>query len=103
MTQKPVLHTLMIAVVAFAVQASAQDSADQGQRRHHRMPPELREQLSADQIQQLEAAQTREEKKALLDSWGIQMPKPPHRRDGHHGPPPREDADQTQSSTGGQQ
>lgn len=43
------------------------------------IPPFLKEKLTTDQQTQLKAAQTMEEKKALLDSWGIKMPAPPRR------------------------
>lgn len=52
------------------------------------IPEALRDQLTAEQITQLENAQTREEKHRLLSSWGVEMPPPDDR---HKGPPPELD------------
>lgn len=54
------------------------------------LPPEIRSQLTEEQISQLESATSREEKRALLESWGIEMRPPPH-GDRHKGPPPKLD------------
>lgn len=106
MSQKSIFKSLLLAaagaLASVAIQVHAQD---QDRERGDRMPPELRAQLSADQIAQLEAATSFEQKKQLLDSWGIKPPK--HRRGDHHGPPPPRDGEDQQQDgsqgSGGQQ
>ncbi|MBX3017745.1 MAG: hypothetical protein KF767_07650 [Bdellovibrionaceae bacterium] len=56
------------------------------QHRPRGLPPELRAQLTEAQIAELEAATNFEDKKTLLDAWGI---KPPERR-GHRKMSPEE-------------
>lgn len=43
------------------------------------LPPEIREQLNAEQLQALRTAGSREKEMELLKSWNIQMPERPQR------------------------
>lgn len=102
MTTKPILQALLLAVAGLAASVALQVHAqDQGRGGRHGMPPELRAQLSAEQIAEFEAATSFEEKKALLDSWGIQMPAPPNNGRHHGPPPPRDDENQNQQQASG--
>ena len=58
-----------------------------GERGQNRIPPHLAEQLSEEQISQLNAASSREEKMELLKAWGIDLPPRRDMSAGHRMPP----------------
>ena len=78
---------LFLAIGFVATTATAQLEAQSEERREPRdPPPHIARQLTAEQLAELRALPTREEKRELLTSWGIELPPPPpheHGRRGH--------------------
>lgn len=70
--------SLFVSIVFVGIGAVAQEAPPVGGP-HRGMPPELKAQLTTEQQATLEAAATMEEKRQLLQAWGIKMPKPPGR------------------------
>ncbi|MBX2986576.1 MAG: hypothetical protein KF802_01645 [Bdellovibrionaceae bacterium] len=83
---------LLLILTSVALSARAQEEG-RGRRpppNHEKMLERLKSQLSEEQWAELQAAGSMEERRALLESWGIKPPRPP--RDGERPPRPERGA-----------
>lgn len=101
MKQSTLILCLSLILTAQAVIAQEDAEERRGPPPSHEgrrgLPPELKAQLTEEQIEQLEKATSHEDRVALLRAWGI---KPPQRPQGDHrrGPPPEMTGSSSSSS-----